>query len=104
MTKHFNVSTVDIDFTIADDIMGLGHIARPIVRQRRTLASAIVRFWRLYLIRRSCRATAKFLGALDDRALAEIGLRRAEIPSAARQLEVALLRHYGTSSAIGDTP
>ena len=107
MSDHLNVSTVGVDFIMSDSI-GFRSSAGIVGRSRRTLAHSVIRAWRCYLIRRSCRTAARFLWGLDDDALAEIELRRTEIPYAVLQLEVALLRHYGCASSAssphGDAP
>src|ERR1700754_5004555 len=46
---------------------------------RKRAAAAIRRMWRAHCDRQARRATAVIMHALDDRTLADIGLRRAEI-------------------------
>jgi len=48
---------------------------------RKRAAAAIRRMWRAWCDRQARRATAVIMHALDDRTLADIGLRRAEIDS-----------------------
>jgi uncharacterized protein YjiS (DUF1127 family) len=48
---------------------------------RKRAVAAIRRMWRAYCDRQARRATAVIMHALDDRTLADIGLRRTEIES-----------------------
>jgi uncharacterized protein YjiS (DUF1127 family) len=63
---------------------------------------AIGRAWLRHLICRSCESTECFLKALDDQTLDRIGLERADIRAAVRDLEVELLRQLDPSSDILD--
>lgn len=95
MSDLFNASAVGVDFTISSGF-DFTSADRPVGRAMRAFADRIFNAWRGHLTRRSCRAAALYLHGLDDEALGEIGLQRAEILSAVRQLEAALLGH-GTS-------
>jgi uncharacterized protein YjiS (DUF1127 family) len=100
MSDHLNASAISVDFTISRSF-GLTTADRPIGRAMRIVTYVILRAWARHLTRRSGRAAALYLHGLDDEALAGIGLRRAEIPSAVRQLEAALLDH-GRNTFHGD--
>lgn len=92
MSDHLNASAVSVDFTISSGF-AFTPSDRPTSRALRAVADRILRTWRRHLSRRSSRAAALYLHGLDDEALGEIGLGRAEIPSAIRELEAALLGH-----------
>lgn len=91
MSDHLHASAVSVDFTISSFGRPTSH--RLVGPAMRAFANCILRAWRRHLTRRSSRAAAVYLHGLDDEALGEIGLRRAEIPSALRELEAALLGH-----------
>ena len=73
-------------------------VARTLVRFKEAVGKA----WLRHLIRRSCDSTECFLKALDDRTLDRIGLERADIRSAVRDLEVELLRQLDPSPVVLD--
>lgn len=98
MSDHLNTSAISVDFTISRSF-GLTSADRPIGRAMRIATDFTLRAWACHLTRRAGRAAALYLHGLDDEALGEIGLRRAEIPSAVHQLEAALLAH---STSHGD--
>ena len=97
MSDRLHLSTLGVDFTISSGF-GLTSANRSIGRAMRTFPDLILRAWGRHLTRRSCRAASLYLSSLDDGALAGIGLRRAEIPSAVRQLEVTLLNRSRSAS------
>lgn len=66
------------------------------------LRETVTKAWLRHLIRRSCDSTECFLKALDDRTLDRIGLEKADIRAAVRDLEVELLRQLDPSPAILD--
>ena len=97
MSEHPNASAVGDAFTISGSL-GFSSSDRPIGHSLRAFADSAIRTWRRQLTERSCRAATLYLSSLDDDALAGIGLRRTEIPSAVHQLKAALLNRSRSAS------